>query len=205
MQKIVDKIVRKPTTKVLTGCGGSQAKPKCSYELNVDLLGCKMTVNFLVVPGQEDDMIVGSNVLRHVTKQAKMTNWYWESISQPVTKTNQDPLLSLLSNVDRWHGDTIPKRVGTVLLRQCVTLEPQHEHLVWGRLKEEVPLSVGSTVVVEPSSSRSAPRNIMIARSVCPLWGDRWVPMKVINMLDRPVVLRRNAKIAQVYPCLALE
>lgn len=66
----------KPTRKVLTGCGGKQTKPKCAYELNVDLLGCKMTVNFLVVPGQEDDMIVGSNVLRHVTQQVKNTKWY---------------------------------------------------------------------------------------------------------------------------------
>lgn len=132
----------KPTKKVLTGCGGNQTKPKCAYELNVDLLGCKMTVNFLVVPGQEDDMIVGSNVLRHVTQQVKNTNWYWKKISQPVKENSNDPLFSLLSNVDRWHGDRMPKRVGTVLLRQCVTLEPQHEHIVWGRLKEEVPLSV---------------------------------------------------------------
>jgi len=196
---------RKPTKKVLTGCGGNQTKPKCEYELNVDLLGCKMTVNFLVVPGQEDDMIVGSNVLRHVTQQVKNTKWYWEKISQPVKGNSNDPLLSLLSNVDRWHGDRMPKRVGTVLLRQCVTLEPQHEHIVWGRLKEEVPLSVGSTVMVDSSTSKSSPRNIMIARSVCPLWADKWIPVKVINMLDRPVVLRRNAKIAQVHPCLALE
>ncbi len=195
----------KPTNKVLTGCGGNQTKPKCAYELNIDLLGCKMTVNFLVVPGQEDDMIVGSNVLRHVTQQVKNTKWYWEKISQPVKENSNDPLLSLLSNVDCWHGDKMPKRVGTVLLRQCVTLELQHEHLVWGRLKEEVPLSVGSTVMVESSTSRSAPRNIMIARSVCPLWADKWIPLKVINMLDRPVVLRRNSKIAQVHPCLALE
>ncbi len=53
-----------------------------------------------------------------------------------------------------------------------MTLEPQREHLAWGRLKEEVPLSVGSTVMVESSTSRSAPRNIMIAHSVCPLWAD---------------------------------
>lgn len=87
-----------------------------------------------------------------------------------------------------------------MLLRQCVTLEPQHEDIVWGRLKEEVPLSVGSTVMVESSTFKSSPRNIMIACSVCPLWADKWIPVKVINMLDRPVVLRRNAKIAQVHP-----
>ncbi len=165
----------------------------------------QMTINFLVVPGQKDDMIVGSNVIRHVTRQMKKSEWYWKSLSQPVQGNSQEALLNVLSNVDRWHGDKIPQRVGTVVLRQCVTLEPQHEHLVWGRLKEEVPLSVGSTVMLEPSTSRSAPRNVMVARSVCPLWGDKWIPMRVINMIDRPIVLRRNTKIAHVHPCLALE
>lgn len=98
-----------------------------------------------------------------MTQIAKRTKWYWENISQPVKENSHDPLLSLLSNVDCWHGDKIPKRVGTVLLKQSVTLEPQHEHMIWGRLKEEVPLSVGSTVMVEPSASHSAPRNIMMA------------------------------------------
>lgn len=195
----------KPTKKVLTGCGGNETKPKCTYELSVDMLECKMTINFLVVPGQKDDMIVGSNVIRHVTRQMMKKEWYWKSLSQPVQSNSQEPLLNVLSNVERWHGDKIPQRVGTVVLRQCVTLEPQHEHLVWGRLKEEVPLSVGSTVMLEPSTSRSAPRNVMVARSVCPLWGDKWIPMRVINMIDRPIVLRRNTKIAHVHPCLALE
>lgn len=35
------------------------------------------------------------------------------------------------------------------MLKQCVTLELRHEHLLWGKLKEEVPVSVGSTVMVE--------------------------------------------------------
>lgn len=111
----------------------------------------------------------------------------------------------MLLNVDRWHGDKIPQRVGIAVLRQCVTLEPQHEHLVWVRLKEEAPLYIGSTVMLEPSTSRSAPRNVMVARTVCPLWGDKWIPMRVINMIDCPIVLHRNTKIAHVHPCLALE
>ncbi|CAM4516070.1 unnamed protein product [Leuciscus chuanchicus] len=59
--------------------------------------------------------------------------------------------------------------------------------------------------MLEPSTSRSAPRFVMVARSVCPLWGDKWIPMRLINMIDRPIVLRRNTKIANVHPCLALE
>lgn len=95
--------------------------------------------------------------------------------------------------------------MGTVILKQCITLAPRHEHLVWGKLKEQVPLSIGSTVVVEPTTSKSAPRNVLVVRTVCLLWGDKWNPMKVVNLLDRPLTLRRNAKVAQVYPCLALE
>ena len=66
-------------------------------------------------------------------------------------------------------------------------------------------MSPGSTVLVEPTSSKSMPRNIMVGRVVTPLWGDRWVPMKVTNLSDRPVTLRRNCKLADVSPCLAVE
>lgn len=104
----------KPTRKILTGCGGNETKPKCTYKLSVDMFECKMTINFLVVPGQKDDMIVGSNVIRHVTRQMKKTGW--KSLSQPVQDNSQEPLLNVLSNVDRWHGDKIPQKVGTVVL-----------------------------------------------------------------------------------------
>ena len=49
------------------------------------------------------------------------------------------------------------------------------------------------------------PHNIMVGRVVTPLWGDRWVPMKVTNLSDRPVTLKRNCKLADVSPCLAVE
>lgn len=202
---IVHEESSQPTEKVLIGCGGNEAKPKYTYELNIEMCNCKMTVSFLVVPGQVDDMIVGSNVMRHIMRQAKRSDWFWDNVSQAAREDSHNPLVNLLSNVDRWNGDKIPKRVGTIVLKQCVTLEPQHEHLLWGKLKEEVPLSVGSTVMVEPSKSRSAPRNVLVARTVCPLWGDKWIPMKVINPLDRPIILRRNTKLAQLHPCLALE
>lgn len=86
-------------------------------------------------------MIVGSNVKKHIMKQVKKSDWFWDNVSQPASEDSCEPLLDLLSNVDRWHGDKIAKRVGTVVLKQCVTLEPQHEHLLWGKLKEEVPLT----------------------------------------------------------------
>ena len=60
-------------------------------------------------------------------------------------------------------------------------------------------------MLVEPTSSKSMPRNIMVGRVVTPLWGDRWVPMKVTNLSDRPVTLKRNCNLADVSPCLAVE
>ncbi|KAF0029457.1 hypothetical protein F2P81_018562 [Scophthalmus maximus] len=35
--------------------------------------------------------------------------------------------------------------------------------------------------------------------------GDRWVPVKVMNPSDKPVTLKRNTKLADVSPCVALE
>lgn len=105
-----------------------------------------------------------------------------------------------MSNVQSWRGNTIPEKVGTVKLKRAVTL-----HLVWGRLSKSSSMSAGSTVIVEPTSSRAAPRNVLVGRVVTPLWGDGWVPMKVINPSMKPITLRRNAKLVDVYPCLALE
>lgn len=59
--------------------------------------------------------------------------------------------------------------------------------------------------MTEPTSSHSAPRGIMVARVITPLWGNRWVALKILNISDSPVTLQRNAKLANVYTCLALE
>jgi len=59
--------------------------------------------------------------------------------------------------------------------------------------------------MTETTSSRSAPRGVLVAKIVTTLWGDRQVPLKLINTSDRPVLLRRNAKLADVYTCAALE
>lgn len=64
-------------------------------------------------------------------------------------------------------------------------------------------MSPGSTVVVEPT--KAIPRNILVGRVVTPLWGDRWVLLKIVNLSDKVVTLRRNAKLADVSPCIATE
>lgn len=45
----------------------------------------------------------------------------------------------------------------------------------------------------------------MVGRVVTPLWGDGSIPLKVINPTSHRVVLRRNTKIADVSPCVAVE
>lgn len=74
--------------------------------------------------------------------------------SDSVIQSDNSQFLRMLSCVERWQGDSIPDRVGTLKLRSSVTLQPMSEHLVWGRLPTGSVLSVGSTVFIEPSTSR---------------------------------------------------
>ncbi|KAK0135920.1 hypothetical protein N1851_028205 [Merluccius polli] len=126
--------------------------------------------------------------------------------TQPVGCTDEEvKLFSLLANVERWRGSKVPDKVGTLRLKQAVTLEPMEEHLVWARLKGVQNISAGSAVVIEPTQARSRPRNILVGRTVAILRNDGWLPVKIVNPLPRPLVLRRNTKVADAFPCMALE
>ncbi len=56
---------------VLVGCGGKQSKSKCMYEMKMKLYGETCVVPVLVVPGQRDDLIIGTNVIRFLMHQLK--------------------------------------------------------------------------------------------------------------------------------------
>ncbi|KAL7880623.1 hypothetical protein SRHO_G00028770 [Serrasalmus rhombeus] len=131
---------------VLVGCGGKLTKPKCVYEVELKVYGESCLVPVLVVPGQKDELILGTNVIKFLMHQMKVSGDYWRLISRG-----------------------------------------------------------GSTVVVEPTSTKTMPRHIMVGRTVTPLWGDGWIPMKVANVSDHPITLKRNSKLADVSPCLAVE
>ena len=113
--------------------------------------------------------------------------------------------LEMMASLTRWRGEDVPEKVGTVKLTQAVTLLPKQEYLLWGRLPSNVPKSPGSTVIVEPTISRCVPRGIMVGRVVTPLWGDGWTPMKITNISEKPLTLRKNSKLADVSPCVAAE
>lgn len=192
---------------VIVGCGGHQVTPTAVYDLKATVYGCSMTIPALVVPGQTEEMILGTNVIKRLLMQVRETDGYWRLMVK--SSNNEDDecsrFLSLFSNTERWRGESIPDKVGTVKLQRSVTLEPQTEHLVWGKLPQSSILSVGSTVIVEPTESNARPRQILVGRVITPLWGDGSIPLKVINPTNHKVVLKRNAKIADVSPCITVQ
>ena len=193
------------TDLVLVGCGGVQVKPKCVYQLEMNVYGREeVSVPTLVVPGQHDQIILGSNVIKHLIHHLKQTQSYWRVMNKP--ESTDDPavkhFLNMLSGVNRWKGNVIPDIIGTVKFTQAVTLLPHHEHLVWGRLPVNAPVSEGSAVLVDAPRSQPHKKNLMVGRAVLTMSGDRWVPVKIINSSDKQVTLRRNAKVADVFPCV---
>ncbi|KAI2646524.1 enzymatic polyprotein [Labeo rohita] len=192
---------------ILVGCGGKVTRPTCMYEVELKIYGESCLVPILVVPGQRDDLIIGTNVIKFLAHRMKGISDYWRLVSNQTVEpmTGCEQFLDVMANTCRWKGSELPDKVGTIKLQQCVTLLARQEHLVWGKLPKNIPMSPGSTVVVEPTTSRCASRDIMIGRVVTPLWGDRWVPVKVTNFSDKPVTLKRNRKLADVFPCVAVE
>ena len=195
-----------PQRIILVGCGGVQVSPKCMYDMELSLYGVKCVVPVLVVTGQKDDVIVGTNMLKYVLHQLKNDNNYWTLISRNTQGSSDgEQFLEMMASLTRWRGGDVPEKVGTVKLTQAVTLLPKQEYLLWGRLPSNVPKSPGSTVIVEPTTSRCVPRGIMVGRVVTPLWGDGWTPMKITNISDKPLTLKKNSKLADVSPCVAAE
>lgn len=192
---------------IIVGCGGHQVSPTAVYDVDVVAYDCKMVIPMLVVPGQTDDMILGSNAIKKILQLMKTTDSYWRLLSTPADSNDEDchHFLSLLSNTVRWKGDTVPDKIGTLKLQKCIVLQPQSEHLTWGRLPASAPVSVGSTVIVEPTTARCKPSKVLVGRVVTPMWGDRWLPMKLVNPTTEQIVLKKNTKVADVFPCMATE
>ncbi len=193
---------------VLIGCGGHQTHPKCMYEVEIEVYGVQCIVPILVVPGQKDDLILGSNVIKYLMHEMKSSDDYWRVTAQscdPSLFPDVSQFLDMMAGLTRWQGTKTPSKIGTVKLTQAVTLLAKHEYLVWGRLPKNTPMSPGSTVIVEPTSSKSMPPNILVGRVITPMWGDGYIPMKIMNLSDQPVTLKRNCKLADVSPCVAVE
>lgn len=169
--------------------------------------GKLVSVPTLVVPGQRDQLILGTNVFKFILTQLKQTSGYWNVMNRPDTSGEPEieQFLNMLSGINRWKGGEIPDVVGTAKLAQFVTLSPKQEHLVWGRLPSNAPISMGSAVVIEPSKAQTHKKGIMVGRVIASISGDGWVPVRIMNPLDKAITLRRNTKIADVFPVIAVE
>lgn len=192
---------------ILIGCGGVKVRPKGVYQLKMDVYGKLVSVPTLVVSGQRDQLILGTNVIKFILTQLKQTSGYWNVMNRPETSGEPEieQFLNMLSGINRWKGSEIPDVVGTAKLAQSVTLSPKQEHLVWGRLPSNAPISMGSAVVIEPSKAQTHKKGIMVGRVIASISGDGWVPVRIMNPLDKAITLRRNTKIADVFPAVAVE
>ncbi|RXN37938.1 Retrovirus-related Pol polyprotein from transposon 412 [Labeo rohita] len=195
------------TNILLIGCGGVKIKPRGMHQLKMDVYGKSVSVPTLVVPEQKDQLILGTNVIKFLLTQMKQDSGYWNVMNRPETtgEPEIEQFLNMLSGINRWKGDKIPDIVGTAKLTQAVTLLPKQEHLVWGKLPLNTPVSVGSTIVIEPPKAQTHKKNIMVGRVIASMSGDGWVPVRIINPLDKPITLKRNSKIADVFPVVAVE
>ena len=130
---------------VLVGCGGKLTKPKCMYEVELKVYGLSCIVPVLVVPGQRDDLIIGTNVIKFLMRQLKNSDDYWRLIS--VRSLSSSPecekFLDLMANTSCWRGEELPDKIGTVKLKHSVTLLAMQEQLVWGKLPNNAPMSPG--------------------------------------------------------------
>ncbi|CAI5681706.1 unnamed protein product [Oreochromis niloticus] len=192
---------------VLVGCGGKQTHPKCIYDLTLTVHGVKCIVPVLVVSGQRDELIIGSNVLKYLMRVMKHSDDYCKlvSVGSKHSLLDYEHFLDIMSCTTRWRGEEVPDKIGTVKLPRAVTLLPQCEHLVWGRLPSNVPVSPGSTIIMEPCTSGSGPRDVLVVRLITSMWDDRWVPLKMTNLSSKPLILKRNSRVAVVSSCLAVE
>lgn len=192
---------------VIVGCGGHLVTPTALYDLTATVYGYKVIVPVLVVPGQSDDMILGSNLIKWLIAQTNDTVESCADMSQQSDAQNDKlpKLLSLLSQSEQCNTKTLPDKIGTAKLKRSVTLQPMSEHLVWAKLPATEVSAVGSAVLVDSTQSRTRPAQILVGRVVTTLYGDGWVPVKVVNPTTKPLTLKRNAKVADVSPCLSVQ
>jgi hypothetical protein len=116
---------------ILVGLGG---ETKCMYEVDLDVYGISCLVPVLIVPGQHDDLILGTNLIKHLMHQMKGTDEYWSLISECASQPSSagEYFLNMMTNLTCWQSEEMPRKIGTVKLNQAVTLLAKQEQLVWG-------------------------------------------------------------------------
>lgn len=70
-----------PTSIVLIGCGGLKTSPVGTCELRMSVFDCQISVPTFIVEGQTDDLILGSNIIKHFIRVLKTSGDFWERMS----------------------------------------------------------------------------------------------------------------------------
>lgn len=61
---------------VLVGCGRLRVDLKYAFDVEMEVYGCKILVPTFVVPGQHAELILGTNVIKHIMHQSKLCESY---------------------------------------------------------------------------------------------------------------------------------
>lgn len=104
-----------PQPSVIPGKHGLVLQPKCNYDLEVEVYGFKYIVPTLIVPGQKDEFIIRSNIIKCVLQKMKAEKKYWELISCHNSNLECESFLKLLSCVSRWSGSLQLNKLGSVM------------------------------------------------------------------------------------------
>lgn len=95
-------------------------------DLDMEIYGCKISVPILLVAGQSDDLIVGTNIIKHIFHQFKQNSHYWKVISTSNSNCPEQ-FLSHLAGLNFWLSGDTDGKVDTVMSNKAVTLAPGTE------------------------------------------------------------------------------
>lgn len=101
---------------------------KCEVQMKV--FDYSFSVPALIVDGQNAELILGSNVIKHLIYDMKISSDFCGRVSDLQGKDSDTrALMQLLCNIESWKGTDSPTKIGTVKLKHAITLEPMK---VWG-------------------------------------------------------------------------
>lgn len=82
-------------------------------DLKIEVYGSCFSVPVLIVSGQVDQLIIGTNVLKPLIREMKSNEGFWKVLDKP-DQSNQSEVcqfLRMLASVERWWGSTFPRLV----------------------------------------------------------------------------------------------
>lgn len=96
---------------ILIGVGGKTAQPKCMYEADFNVYGFSCLVPVLIVPGQHDSLIIGTNLIKHLMHQMKGTDEYWRLISECTSQPSPvgEYFLNMMTSLTCWQSEELTK------------------------------------------------------------------------------------------------